>query len=553
VTKLSLLLKVLEDESNETIGSQLALFQERVLPDLGKNIKCGNSLIAPDYWDGQFEGNEGLGISDEEKAKVNAFDWKAAFPDVFAQGGFDAVIGNPPYRKERESKELLADLQKSNYGKKYYQGKMDFWYFFLHLAIDITKEGGLISFITPSYWLSSTGSSKLIVRVKETCTFLNAVNFSKNKIFDHVSGNHMVYVLLKKLELDDSKVVFQKFIANNLSGNEIKSELENSSTFSKIEIVQSSKVFTNDGKIDFTISNFSSIIDKLSSDSFPLEGDEKIFEVSQGLVEAPDSVSQAMADKAKLPDLVGEGVFVIPKTIFEKIRFTELEKKFIKPYLRLHDVKKYRYSFSGFHVFYIGNQDNKEILQNRAKYPHIVEHLDKYKKIITSSNAPYGIHRTREQRFFTVPKVIGANMFDKPSFTYCEEEYYVNFGFNVIVGHSAIYDLRYLTGIVNSNVGAFWFNLYGKKRGVNNDVGVGVLRTFPVHAINFTDPADKARHGKMVSLVERILELHKRNPRTPQEKESLAGEIASVDRSIDELVYQLYGLSEEEIKIVEGK
>jgi len=65
--------------------------------------------------------------------------------------------------------------------------------------------------------------------------------------------------------------------------------------------------------------------------------------------------------------------------------------------------------------------------------------------------------------------------------------------------------------------------------------------------------ADKASHDKMASLVERMLELRKRNPRAPQEKESLAGEIASVDRSIDELAYQLYGLTEDEIKIVEGK
>lgn len=307
-------------------------------------------------------------------------------------------------------------------------------------------------------------------------------------------------------------------------------------------------------KIDFTINKFSSILDKLSSGSFLLENDEKIFEVSQGLVEAPDSVSQAMADKANMPSLVGEGVFVIPKTIWEKIGFTELEKQFIKPYLRLQDVKKYRYSFSDFVVFYIGNKDNKEILRNRAKYPHIVEHLDKYRKIITSSNAPYGIHRTREQRFFTAPKIIGANMFDEPSFTYCKEEYYVNFGFNVIIGHSTTYDLRYLTGILNSKVGMFWFNLYGKKRGVNNDVGVGVLRMFPVHAIHFDNHAEKAQHDKMVSLVEQMQELHKRlaKAKTPQEKESLERQIQDTDFSIDSLVYELYGLTEEEIKVVEG-
>ncbi len=94
VTKLSLLLKVLEGESQETIGSQLGMFKERVLPDLGQNIKCGNSLIGSDYYqDRQLT----MLIDEEERYRVNAFDWKTEFPQVFIQGGFDVVMGNPPY------------------------------------------------------------------------------------------------------------------------------------------------------------------------------------------------------------------------------------------------------------------------------------------------------------------------------------------------------------------------------------------------------------------------------------------------------------------------
>ncbi len=70
--------------------------------------------------------------------------------------------------------------------------------------------------------------------------------------------------------------------------------------------------------------------------------------------------------------------------------------------------------------------------------------------------------------------------------------------------------------------------------------------------LNFSNPADKAQHNKLVSLVERMLELHKRSPRLPQEKESLQREIESTDGRIDRLVYELYGLTEEEIRIVEG-
>ena len=93
VTKLSLLLKVLEDETGDTLRRQYELFKERALPDLGANIKCGNSLIGP-----EFRKNVQLDmLTDDQLTDVNVFDWRGSFPKIFAEGGFSAVIGNPPY------------------------------------------------------------------------------------------------------------------------------------------------------------------------------------------------------------------------------------------------------------------------------------------------------------------------------------------------------------------------------------------------------------------------------------------------------------------------
>ena len=91
VTKLSLLLKVLEGENNQSVSQQQRLFHDRALPNLADNIKCGNSLIGPDYFTGKL-------ISDpDEMKRVNPFDWKRGFPDAVNAGGFDCVIGNPPW------------------------------------------------------------------------------------------------------------------------------------------------------------------------------------------------------------------------------------------------------------------------------------------------------------------------------------------------------------------------------------------------------------------------------------------------------------------------
>jgi hypothetical protein len=103
VTKLSLLLKVLEGESEQTIVRQLKLFHERALPDLGNNIKCGNSLIGTDFYNtpltSLFRGEKmdsslargAGGVSDEERYRINPFDWAAEFSEIMKAGGFDVV------------------------------------------------------------------------------------------------------------------------------------------------------------------------------------------------------------------------------------------------------------------------------------------------------------------------------------------------------------------------------------------------------------------------------------------------------------------------------
>ena len=91
VTKLSLLLKCMEGETEATIATQLKLFNERILPTLDDNIKSGNSLIDTDFYDGQLD------FEPQAEKKIKPFNWQKAFPEVFKNGGFDAVIGNPPY------------------------------------------------------------------------------------------------------------------------------------------------------------------------------------------------------------------------------------------------------------------------------------------------------------------------------------------------------------------------------------------------------------------------------------------------------------------------
>ncbi len=148
VTKLSLLLKVLEGESKQTLDSQLLLYHARALPDLASNIKCGNSLIGPEFYDMQ----QASLFDDEERYRINVFDWIAEFPETMQTGGFDAVMGNPPYVRIQLMQETSPD--QAAYLKQQYaaaaSGNYDIYVVFVERGLRLLNPSGCLGVILPS-------------------------------------------------------------------------------------------------------------------------------------------------------------------------------------------------------------------------------------------------------------------------------------------------------------------------------------------------------------------------------------------------------------------
>ena len=196
VTKLSLLLKVLERENRETLERQLRLLRERALPDLGNNIKCGNSLIGPDFYDQR----QMTLLDEDEQYRINAFDWQAEFPEVFKgkDGGFDAVIGNPPYGAylSNEERTYLATA----YHFQSYQS--DSYLLFLEQAIrKLLGANGFFGMIIPNPWLTNllqTGPRRFIA--------------SSSRIVEIV---HFRFPVFREATVDTEIILLQKAPASN--------------------------------------------------------------------------------------------------------------------------------------------------------------------------------------------------------------------------------------------------------------------------------------------------------------------------------------------------
>lgn len=166
VTKLSLLLKCMEGETEASIKQQIIMFHERVLPDLDNNIKDGNSLVDTDYYDEQID----LGY----ERKIKPFSWKKGFPEIFKSGGFNAVIGNPPYGA------VYDDHQKDYFISHYktVEGRYDNFELFIEKGIKLAEKNGVLSFIIPSPFLTNLYSRKLRQHIVSDCNLKEVVSFS---------------------------------------------------------------------------------------------------------------------------------------------------------------------------------------------------------------------------------------------------------------------------------------------------------------------------------------------------------------------------------------
>ena len=163
VTKLSLLLKLMEDESTESSGKLFRYSDQQLLPDLSSNIKCGNSLIGNNY----YEGQQLSLLSEENLRRVNAFDWEKEFSDVFSAGGFDIVLGNPPYGAELNSAErqyLERTFQLSN---------TDTACLFMGLALKLLSARGINGYIISKPFIYSSNwrviRKAMLEQITEIC------------------------------------------------------------------------------------------------------------------------------------------------------------------------------------------------------------------------------------------------------------------------------------------------------------------------------------------------------------------------------------------------
>jgi hypothetical protein len=545
VTKLSLLLKVLEGESSQSLNSQLRLFQERALPDLDRNIKCGNSLI-----DSNFYNTPTLPLFDDEtQYRINAFDWSRAFPEAFTgdDPGFDGVIGNPPYIRIQALKEW-APLEVEYYKKAYKaagKGNYDIYVAFVEKGLSLLNKQGQLGFILPHKFFNAQYGEPLRALISRNHYLSEVVHFGDKQVFEQAT----TYTCLMFLDKAGSKqcrvVQVDDLIAWRNTGE-------------AVEGLVPAEAITQD-EWNFVIGENMALFQKLSV--MPVTMKDVAERIAQGI--------RTSANEVYVLDLISADGDVLTAHSKQLNRTVELEREAVSLFLQGREIKPYRILPSGKVVIVPYRTTNGRavfISENelQEKFPKTYAYLLENKKYLENREhgrmvGPnwYAYIYPKNIEVMRAEKILVPDIADNASFALDETGNYVfTSGYGITLKSHVAESPKYILGLLNSRILDFYI-----KR-VSTQLRGGFFRYFtqfieqlPIRTINFSDPTEKARHDRVVELVERMLSLYKRlaDAKVPHDRTVLQQQIAVTDQQIDKVVYELYGLAEEEIGMVEGK
>ncbi|HIH2016690.1 TPA: DUF7149 domain-containing protein [Campylobacter coli] len=466
------------------------------------------------------------------------FEWRFEFPEILDDDGnfkgFDLIIGNPPYIKEAENKELFTNTKKL----RTYQGKMDIWYHFVGRGFDILKNNGYLAFIATNNWVTNSGAKKLRNIVLEESQILSLVDFSSFMVFDSASIQTMIMSFQKTKPPKNYEFHFAKITTQTPIYEDALSLLKNEKTQNNeiLKINLTPKKFI-DKTLNFTKSDYEELFNKIQKyGKFYLEERE----VAQGIVYPQENINKKSLEILGNNFYLGQGIQKLTNEEVENLNLLKNEKILLKPIFESDNIQKYfvkRYNY--FWVIYTNSSFKNP--NSMDDYPNLKKHLDKFQNVITSDNKPYGLHRARDEKFFTgSPRIVALRKcVGEPKFSYVDFDCYVSATFYVIKTQRI--NVKYLTAILNSKLIAFWLKHKGKMQGNNYQIDKEPLLNIPIVTIN---SKNQKIADELINLVDEILKAKE------QDKNA---NIQELENKINSIVYKLYNLTEEEIKIIEGK
>jgi hypothetical protein len=539
VTQLSLYLKMLEHENRTTLQRQRELLSDEkeiaLLPPLQDNIKCGNSLIASDF-----------SMMSEDLVRVHAFDWPVQFQSIMKAGGFDAVIGNPPYIRIQTLQE--SDPESVNYLNEHYaaaaKGNYDIYVVFVERALSLLNPTGRLGYILPHKFFNAQYGEALRAHLTSGKHLNKIVHFGDQQIFDGATTYTCLLFLTKSAspKFEVTKVTDLEDWQENFTGT--------SGTLQASELKADEWNFNvgHDSKLFARLSGFKTTLGDVAA------------RMAQGI--------RTSANEVYVLDVKHDGPKVLQAESEILQRQVKLERKLVSRFLQGRDIKRYTLLDSGKVVVipYRLVEDGLELITEKElkdSFPNSYEYLRENKTYLEGrergrmkGSGWYGYVYPKNLDVMKCPKILVPDIADGASYALDESgEFAFTSGYAITLKPEVKVSPKFVLGLLNSKLLDFFL----KK--VSTTMRGGFFRYFtqfiekiPIVLPDLSKPADKTRHDKLVVLVDKLLGLMPklRAATLDAEKAVLQNAVTATDQQIDALVYDLYGLTADEIKLVEG-
>lgn len=345
---------------------------------------------------------------------------------------YDIVLGNPPYLGEKNNKEIFQRIKSTEFGKKYYESKMDYLYFFIEKGINLLKKDGILAYITTNYWLKADSAAKLRKELKDKGKFFK-IELYDFSLFKNAVGQHNIIFYWKKDGIEDGIEIFEERISF---------------------VGKNSEIYNENGKIILAPEEIMRLNSNINNKKNYYLGD--ILNINQGIVTGLDKAF-----------------------IFEE--FNEKFKKYLKPFYKSKDIGKYINSkIPPFWILYLNGdtQIDEEVKEYLEKYR---EELSKRREVKTGKINWWELQWARDSEIFQKPKIVVRQRCKSNNFSYTEEIFYGSADIYYMTEKKEDINLFYILGYLNSKIFYIWFKYNGKIKGKNLEFYSTPLKETPIY------------------------------------------------------------------------
>ncbi|RKU99590.1 type IIG restriction enzyme/methyltransferase [Helicobacter pylori] len=477
-------------------------------------------------------------LQDENERYANALEWRFEFPEVLDDEGnflgFDCIIGNPPYIRQEHIKDLKPLLEKQY--QDFYNSSSDIYTYFFALAYHLLKEKGFNAFITSNKYARAKYGAKLRELLLKKTTLVSYMELNALKVFESATVDTSIIHFIKQPPPKESDFKYYEPTPND------KENLKSTPSFLMKQNALSTESFI------FANATLLDLRDKMESVGTPLK--DWGIQINYGI---KTGANEAFIIPTEKRDAILKNCDDVQKDergMSERERTIEL----IKPILRGKDIKRYSYEWA--HLWVINTHNGyTSALKSKIppidieKYPAIKAHLDSYWDTIATrcdqGNTPYHLRNCAYLEDFEKEKIVYGEIVQEPRFYLdngeCELGYfYAEATSFILTGEH----LRYLLGMLHSKLITFAFKTFYAGGGLGES-GYRYKKAF-IERLPIPQITEKNQElaDKIIVLVDKILQAKAKDPKANTQE---------LEKEIDALVYQLYHLTDEEIKIIEDR